>query len=82
MDSEEIISMLDGIIKDRGVPRNIRTSLEESITILNGDKPVTEKVSYIISILDDASTDNNISSYTRINIWNLMSILEGMKNTV
>ncbi|MBU0530407.1 MAG: UPF0147 family protein [Candidatus Aenigmatarchaeota archaeon] len=82
MGNEEIVSMLDSIIRDRGVPRNIRSSLEESIIILNGDRSITEKISHIISILDDASTDSNISSYTRINIWNLMSALEGMKNSV
>lgn len=82
MNTAEIVPMLDSIIKDRGVPKNIRSSLEESIDILNGDQSITEKVSYIISILDDASTDNNISSYTRINIWNLMSTLEGLKNSI
>jgi len=80
--STEIISMLDNIIKDRGVPKNIRSSLEESIDILNGPKSITEKISFIISILDDASTDTNVSAYTRINMWNLMSALEGMKNSV
>ena len=82
MEQAELVSMLDQIIKDRGVPRNIRETLEESIQILNGNESMSEKVSYIISLLDDASTDTNLSSYTRINIWNLISTLENFKTDI
>ncbi|MFH1978140.1 MAG: UPF0147 family protein [Candidatus Aenigmatarchaeota archaeon] len=82
MEQAELVSMLDQIIKDRGVPRNIRETLEESIQILNGSESMSEKVSYIISLLDDASNDTNLSSYTRINIWNLISTLENFKTDI
>jgi uncharacterized protein (UPF0147 family) len=79
MDSEEVNSLLQDIVADRGVPRNIKASLEESISILNGSDSEEEKVASIISILDDASGDPNLSFHTRTKIWNMVSVLESLK---
>jgi len=80
MEKEEIISLLEEVMNDRGVPRNIKGSLEESICILKGCGPEEEKLAHVTSILDDASTDPNVSAHTRTRIWNVVSILEGLNN--
>ena len=79
MASEEINNLLQDIMDDRGVPRNIKASLEESISILNGSDSEEEKVASIISILDDASADPNLSFHARTKIWNMVSVLESVK---
>jgi hypothetical protein len=79
MDSREISGMLQDIIEDRGVPRNIKASLEESVGILNGKEPEDEKIASIISVLDDASGDPNLSLHARTKIWNMVSVLESVK---
>lgn len=80
MEREEIISLLEDVMNDRGVPRNIKTSIEESVVILKGAGPEEEKLAHVTSILDDASTDPNVSAHTRTRIWNVVSILEELSN--
>jgi uncharacterized protein (UPF0147 family) len=80
MEKDEIVRLLEEVMSDRGVPRNIKSSLEESITILRGSGPEEEKLAHVTSILDDASTDPNVSAHTRTRIWNVVSILEEMSN--
>ncbi len=75
----EINTMLQDIMDDRGVPRNIKASLEESISILNGSDSEEEKVASIVSVLDDASSDPNLSFHARTKIWNMVSMLESVK---
>ena len=76
MDKDSIMGLLQQIVIDRGVPRNVKTSIEESIKLLESGCPESEKYSSLISLLDDASNDPNISIPARTNIWNLVSILE------
>ncbi len=79
MNAEEISSLLNDIMGDRGVPRNIKASLEESVSILNGSDSEEEKLASIVSILDDASGDPNLSFHARTKIWNMVSVLESIK---
>ena len=79
MESQEINTLLQDIMEDRGVPRNIKISLEESVNILNGKDSQEEKIASIISILDDASGDPNLSFHARTKIWNMVSVLESFK---
>ncbi len=79
METDVIIELLQDILMDHGIPRNIKSSIEESIKIMHGPQSPEEKVSSIVSILDDASGNPNISPYTRTNIWNVVSFLEGAK---
>ena len=76
MDSQNIEVMLNEIILERGVPRNIKTLIEESIDLLDSEGEMNEKIAHITSILDDASGDPNISAHTRTKIWNVVSFLE------
>jgi uncharacterized protein (UPF0147 family) len=75
----QIDGLIRDIMDDRGVPRNIKASLEESISILSGSGSEEEKVASIVSILDDASGDPNISFHTRTKIWKMVSYLESLK---
>ena len=76
---ERISKLLEDILKDRGVPRNIKSSIEESINILNSKDSEEEKIATIISILDEASNDPNLSPHARTKIWNMVSVLESLK---
>jgi len=78
--SKRISELLEDILRDRGVPRNIKSSIEESIKILNSKDPEEQKIATIISILDEASNDPNLSPHARTKIWNMVSVLESLKN--
>jgi uncharacterized protein (UPF0147 family) len=80
MDREAVICLLQEIARDRGIPRNIRDSLEDSINVLNSDNFNQEAIASVESILEDASNDHNVAAHARTNIWNIMSTLEEMKS--
>ena len=79
MKKKEILEMLNGIISERGVPRNIKTSIEESMMLLNNSGHEEEKIANIVFVLDEASNDPNVLTHTRTQIWNAISFLESMK---
>jgi len=67
------------ILESRGVPRNIKAMLEESMSMMDMLESENEKISCIISVLDEASSDPNLSPFARTQIWSVVSRLESMK---
>ena len=77
IDIKPILTLLDVIISDRTVPKNIRRAAEESKKILNSNGDSFElKVSTAIHLLDEITNDPNMPLYTRTQIWNVVSMLE------
>jgi uncharacterized protein (UPF0147 family) len=77
---ENVILIIEQVANDRSVPRNIRTKCEDSIKILKDEKQdIAIRVSTVISNMDEISNDPNIPTYTRTQIWNIVSILEGVQ---
>jgi len=77
---ENIIPLIQQIANDRTVPRNIRTTCEESIKILENDKQdFVIRVNTVTSSMDEVSNDPNIPMYTRTQIWNIVSLLESVR---
>jgi uncharacterized protein (UPF0147 family) len=74
---EQCVEVLERIMSDDAVPRNIRRSAENVKAILL-DESMNEavKAASAISILDEISNDPNIPLHTRTLIWNLASQLE------
>lgn len=80
VDVSQIVSMLDQIIADRSVPKNIRKAAEDSKISLTDEKQSDElKISTAIHILDEITNDPNMPLYTRTQIWNLVSMLEQLR---
>ena len=75
----EIISLLESVLHDRGVPKNVKNSLEEAIGVLNNTKANNIKIAETVSILDEVTSDPNLSVYTRTVLWDAMSKLEALK---
>jgi uncharacterized protein (UPF0147 family) len=73
--------ILQHIMEDTSVPRNIRRAAEESRDILNKeDNEPTVRASTVISILDEISNDPNIPIHARTLIWNVLSELESVRD--
>lgn len=82
MDMSEINKLLDEINDDRTVPRNIRNLILETKKHLNNEKEdIAVRINSAVSILDEVSNDPNIPTYTRTQIWNIVSLLEVMQST-
>ena len=80
MDKDElkpVLVMLEQIMNDRTVPRNIRAAAENSKAALSSAEENPEvKISTAIQILDEIINDPNMPMYTRTQIWNVVSMLE------
>lgn len=74
---KQCIEVLERIMSDDVVPRNIRRSAENVKGILLDEKAnEAVKAASAISILDEISNDPNIPLHTRTLIWNVASQLE------
>ncbi len=73
----QCIEVLDRIINDDSVPRNIRRTADSMKIILANEKePPSVRAAMVISRLDEMGNDPNIPIHTRTLIWGLSSQLE------
>jgi uncharacterized protein (UPF0147 family) len=77
--ADEITGIVGNLMEDRGVPRNIKFSIKESLDMLNISCSPQEKISCILAALDEASADPNVPMHARTVIWNAISVLESIK---
>ncbi len=75
--NEDIIEVLDSILNDRTVPRNIRAKVEEALSKVKQNTVTT--LSEAIYLLDDISADINMPDHTRTDIWQSISMIESAK---
>lgn len=76
-----VIEVLEEIIDDKSVPRNIRKSAEEIKDILlNKPSTLAVKINSAISILDEVSNDPNLPEHTRTMVWDVASTLETLQS--
>ncbi len=72
----EIISLMKELEQDTGIPSNTKEKIVNSINTLNQDIDVSVKASKVIHEMGEVSQNNNIESYTRTQLWNIVSLLE------
>ena len=82
IDVAPVAEMIEQIVNDRSVPKNIRAVAEEAFAALNDDRDVKVKISAAIGFLDDIINDPNMPMYTRTQIWNIVSMLEQMRSDI
>ena len=76
---KNIIGNLEEVEKDDSVPKNIREKVKNSIEALREENlEMAVKINKALQELDDLSEDPNIPNYTKTQIWNAVSLLEGI----
>ena len=77
----QALAILSQITNDTSVPRNIRRAATEAMEILEkGEGTPAMKASNAISTLDEISQDPNCPLYERTKLWNIVSILETVRD--
>ncbi|NIO38538.1 hypothetical protein GTO27_12705 [Candidatus Bathyarchaeota archaeon] len=78
---EQALIVLGEISEDTTTPRNIRRAARNSMETLQTDEYTQAvRASNAISTLDDILQDPNMPPYTRVKLWNVMSLLEAIKD--
>jgi hypothetical protein len=78
---EQALSVLGQISEDTTTPRNIRRAAKDSMDALQVEAlTAAVRASNAISTLDDILQDPNMPPYTRVKLWNVMSLLEAIKD--
>jgi len=71
--------MLQAMIEDPMIPRNIRRAAEETLKILNDEtKSISLRAASALSKIDEVSSDSNIPMHARTRVWEIASILEAI----
>lgn len=76
----DVVEMVNEIIDDPSLPKNIKAKLEEIIAELKEVKATDVKLraDKCIHELDDVSSDVNLQPFVRTQIWSIVSMLEAL----
>ncbi len=78
---KQAIIILQKIVNDTSVPRNIRRAATDAIRNLKDESSSPAvRAANAIGILEEISQDPNMPTHTRISIWNVVSVLETVKD--
>ena len=79
--ASHIAELMENIVADNSVPRNIRKIVEEAKNKILSNEEFDTKITSAIYLLDDISNDINMPSHTRTELWTLISKLEAIRET-
>lgn len=75
----EVSEILEYIMENNTIPRNIREAAQESNNLLKDEsQDQSVKVSTVLTKLDEISNDPNIPVHARTLIWEVLSKLESI----
>ena len=79
--TSQAMSILNMVADDNTTPRNIRrTAKQASDLLVDESLSLAARAANAIDILDQISQDPNMPMYTRTRIWNVISVLEGIRD--
>ncbi|HID90666.1 TPA: hypothetical protein EYP44_01745 [Candidatus Bathyarchaeota archaeon] len=76
----QALALLEVVSNDFMTPRNIRLAAKEAIKALKSSTTYAVRAADAISILDEISQDPNMPQHTRVRVWNIVSVLEGIRD--
>ena len=79
---QEVLKIIESILKDRTIPKNIRAAIERAKNSLESSEEPSVKISTAIQILDEVINEANMPMYARTKIWNIVSILEEKRREI
>lgn len=78
---ETVESLLNGMLGDRSVPRNIKRVAQRSVDELHKEDESPGVISSnVMYMVDDLAQDANIPFATRTTVYRIISILENIKD--
>ncbi|MFH0713878.1 MAG: UPF0147 family protein [Candidatus Micrarchaeota archaeon] len=79
-DFQPIVQILETLIEDTSIPKNVRASITKAKEKLNeSDKDANTVLTNSIHALEEVVNDVNMPMHGRTMLWNILSELEVMK---
>lgn len=76
---EDAVAVMDDVIGDFAVPKNIKKSVEEAKSLVNKKGAGEVEYTSAICLLDESLNDINMPFHTRTDLMSVISKLEKMK---
>jgi uncharacterized protein (UPF0147 family) len=78
---KQALSVLEAVSEDSTTPRNIRRAAKDSMDVLQSSEYTPAvRAANAVSLLDEILQDPNMPPYTRVKLWNVMSLIEAIKD--
>jgi hypothetical protein len=78
---KQALVVLTAVSEDNTTPRNIRRAAKDSMNALQSPEfTPAVRASNAVSLMDEILQDPNMPPYTRVKLWNVMSLLEAIKD--
>lgn len=78
---QQALMVLGQVSEDSTTPRNIRRAAKEAMDALQSPEfTPAVRASNAISLLDEILQDPNMPPYSRVKLWNVMSLIEAIKD--
>ncbi len=71
-----VLAALQELEQDSSTPKHVRAKLVSTIKVLGENAETSIKVSKALHELEDLTEDTNVQSYTRTQLFNIVSLLE------
>jgi len=78
---KQALAVLSEVSEDSTTPRNIRRAAKDAMNVLQTNEYTPAvRASNAVSLLDEILQDPNMPPYTRVKLWNIMSLIEAIKD--
>ena len=77
---KQIVSLVDLMLEDMSVPRNVKKAIEDAKRRLVGEGDPTVRAGAAIYFIEEISQDVNLPQHSRTQIWQILSALESISN--
>ena len=78
---KQALAVLGAVSEDNTTPRNIRRAAKDAMNAMQtSEYTPAVRASNAISLMDEILQDPNMPPYTRVKLWNVMSLLEAIKD--
>ena len=79
MNEKQVSEMLDVLVNDTTIPKNIRKALSDAKERLGVKDELNVKVSAAVYLIESISDDINMPPHARTQIWSILGALESIK---
>ena len=74
----EVFEYLKELKDDNTISKNVREKISQIMNVLNESSELSLRINKVMQNLDEISEDVSLPSYTRTQIWNIVTMLESI----